>query len=32
MWLQVNKFDERAARLADGPYSRRPVGAAQFIG
>lgn len=30
-WTQVTKFDPRAARLADGHYSRRTVGSPQFM-
>ena len=30
-WHQVTKFDARAARLADGHYSRRKVGSPQFM-
>lgn len=30
-WQQVTKFDPRAAKLADGHYSRRTVGSTQFM-
>jgi hypothetical protein len=31
IWRQVTKFDRRACELADGHYSRRKVGAPQFM-
>lgn len=30
-WRVIGKFDPRAARLADGHYSRRKVGSPQFM-
>jgi len=30
-WHQVTKFDPRAAKLADGHYSRRTIGSPQFM-
>lgn len=30
-WTVVTKFDEKAARLADGHYSRRSIGSPQFM-
>lgn len=31
VWLRVGKFDPVAAHLADGHYSRRKIGAPQFM-
>lgn len=31
MWTVTNKFDRHGAKLADGHYSRRKVGAPQFM-
>lgn len=32
VWFRVDKFDPRAARLADRHYSRQTVGAEQTLG
>lgn len=32
MWFRVDKFDKRAARLADRHYSRQTIGSSQCLG